>query len=259
MTPQGIYTLVSRGNTLDRQMDAVANNLANVDTVGYKQDQPAFQALFAQTMGVASQSDEETFSHHEHLPPYAGVGTSYVSVADMGKDYSTGRLIRTGNDLDFALTRPDGFFSVTTPQGERFTRAGNFRLNQEGQLVSAEGFTVNGKEGPLKLQGEKIRVAEDGTVMVDGKRAGGLRIVTFPYPERLQKLGNSLFAPVDAENAPRILEDVQMVQGTVESSNVEMVKEMARMIEANRAYTQLQRALVSADEMNKGAVTLARI
>ena len=105
MNPQGIYTLVSLGNTLHRQMDTIANNLANVNTIGYKEDQPAFQQLFAATMGVASESDEETFAHHEHLAPYTGVGAFFVSVADMGKNLAPGRLITTGNNLDFAIKR----------------------------------------------------------------------------------------------------------------------------------------------------------
>lgn len=259
MNPQGIYTLVSRGNTLERQMEAVANNLANVDTVGYKEDQPAFQQLFAQTMGVASESDEETFSHLEHVAPYTGVGTFYVSVADMGKNFSPGRLETTGNALDFAIVGKDGFFSVNTPQGERYTRAGNFTLNSEGQLVTAEGYQVNGKEGPLSLKGDDVVLAEDGTITVDGQRTGGLKMVTFPFVERLQKMGGSMLAPADDANAPRILEDVQLAQGMVESSNVEPVKEMVRMIEANRAYAGMQKALTSADEMNRQAVTLAEV
>lgn len=259
MNPQGIYTLVSRGKTLERQMDTIANNLANVNTVGYKEDQPVFQSLFATTMGVASESDEEIFAHHEHLAPYTGVGTFFVSTADMGKNLSPGRLITTGNQLDFAITSQEGFFSIATPQGERFTRAGSFMLNQDGQLVTQEGFPVNGKEGPLNLKGIDIRLAEDGSILVDDKPAGGLKMVTFPFPNRLQKFGSAMFAPADPENAPRIMENVQLSQGSLESSNVESVKEMVRMIEANRAYTTMQKALTSMDDMNRQAITLAEV
>jgi len=259
MNPQGIYTLVSGSKTLERQMEATANNLANVSTVGYKGDQPAFQQLFAQTMGTASESDEETFAHHEHLAPYTGVGTFFVSTADMGKNLSAGGMITTGNDLDFAVVSKDGFFSIATPQGERFTRAGNFRLNQDGQLVSSDGYPVNGKEGPIKIEGSDIRLGEDGTVLVDGERAGGLKLVTFPFPSRLMKMGGAMFAPDDAENAPRILEDPQLAQGMVEMSNVDAVQEMVRMIQANRAYTTTQKALTSADEMNRSAIKLAQV
>jgi len=259
MGPQGIYSLVSRGKVLEKQMDAVANNLANVDTVGYKEDQPAFRQILAHSMGVAGESDEETFVANEHIAPYSGVGTSFVAVGDMGKDFSKGRPTPTGNELDFALTTDQGFFSVQTPQGERFTRAGTFRLNQNQQLVTADGLAVNGKEGPLVLQGEKIQVGEDGTIVVDGKPAGGLRVVSFPFPERLQKLGSGLFAPVDAGNTARTMEDVKLAQGFVESSNVNPVREMTKMIEANRAYTQMQKALNIADEMNQRAISLAQV
>ncbi len=187
------------------------------------------------------------------------MGTFYVSVADMGKNLSQGRVRRTGEPLDIALVNPDGYFSITTPQGERYTRAGNFHLNQDKQLVTAEGFPVNGKEGPIVIEGNELEVSGDGSVIVDGQRIGGMRIVTFPFPDRLQKLGNSLMAPVDAENNARILEDVNLVQGSLESSNVDSFKEMTRMIQANRAYASMQRALRSADDMNEQAISLAEV
>ena len=258
MNPQGIYTLVSRGSTLQTSMDTIANNLANVNTIGYKEDQPAFQELFATSMGVASESDEETFAHHEHLAPYTGVGTFFVSVADMGKNLSPGRLQSTQNTFDFAIVSEDGYFSVATPQGERFTRAGNFQLNQDGVLVTADGYPVSGKEGPITVKGTDVRLGDDGSIVVDGQRAGALKLVTFPFPHRLQKLGGSMFVPGDPENQPRVMEDVQLSQGMLESSNVNTVREMVKMIEANRAYTTMQKALTSADDMNRQAVTLAQ-
>jgi flagellar basal-body rod protein FlgF len=259
MSSQGIYSLVSRGKTLETQMDSVANNLANVDTVGYKEDQPAFKEILSRTMGVAGRSDEETFATQDHLAPYGGAGVSFVATADMGKNFAPGRPRPTGNDTDLAIISSKGFFSIQTPQGERFTRAGNFRLNQERQLVTADGFQVVGKDGPLVIKSGKLQVADDGTLSVDDQPQGGLKIVTFPYPERLQKLGGAMFAPVDPENNARILEDVQVAQGYVESSNVDAVREMTRMIEANRAYTTMQRAITAADEMNQKALTLAQV
>ena len=259
MNPQGIYTLVSQGNTLDRQMETIANNLANVNTVGYKGDQPVFQQLFATTMGVANESDEEQFAHHEHLAPYTGVGTFYVSVADMGKNMSPGKLVNTGNKFDFGIVSENGFFSIQTPQGERFTRAGNFTLNQDGLLVTPDGFPVNGKEGPITIRGDDIRLGEDGTIMVDGENQGGLKMMTFPFPQRLQKFGGAMFAPEDNENSPRILEEVQLAQGMIELSNVNAVQELVKMIQANRAYTSMQKGLTSADGMNRSAITLAEV
>jgi flagellar basal-body rod protein FlgF len=258
MNPQGIYTLTSWGNTLQTKMDTIANNLANVSTVGYKQDQPAFQELFATTMGVAQESDEETFAHHEHLAPYTGVGAFYVSVADMGKNLSSGPLQSTENTFDFAITSQDGFFSIDTPQGERYTRAGNFHLNQDGLLVTSEGYAVNGKEGPLTIKGADVRLGDDGSILVDGTRAGGLKLVKFPFPHRLQKLGGAMFVPNDAENTPRIVEDVQLAQGMLEHSNVDSVREMVQMIAANRAYTTMQKALTASDDMNRQSITLAQ-
>jgi flagellar basal body rod protein FlgG len=231
-----------------------------VDTIGYKQDQPAFKQVLARALGVAQQSDEELFATQNHIAPYGGAPVSFVATADMGKDFSKGRLISTGNQLDFSIASEKGFFSVNTPQGERFTRAGAFRINQERRLVTSEGFPVNGKDGsPVQIEGQKLSLAEDGTLVVDGKIQTGLKVVTFPHTDRLQKLGGSLFAPVDAENTARILEDVQLVQGYLETSNVEIVREMTRMIEANRAYTAMQQALTAADELNQKAISLAQV
>ncbi len=262
MNPQGIYTLVYQANTLDRQMETIANNLANLNTAGYKEDQLAFQQLFATTMGVASESDEELFAHNEHLGPYTGVGTFFVSVADMGTNQSSGPVVQTGNKLDFALLKEFQFFSIRTPQGERFTRGGNFTINQDGTLVTHEGYPVNGKpvdgkDATLNLKGSEIRLGEDGTVIVDGKEAGGLKIVTFPFPHRLQKFGGTMFAPNDPENLPKIVDDPSLAQGMLESSNVNAVKELVRMIQANRAYTSMQKALSVSDDMNRAAITLA--
>ncbi|HUJ73256.1 MAG TPA: flagellar basal-body rod protein FlgF [bacterium] len=259
MNPQGIYTLVSGGKALEMQMDTVANNLANVDTVGYKQDQPTFKEVFARTMGVPQQSDEEVFAQPQFLPAYSGVGTTFVAPADMGKDYEPGHLMSTGNTLDLALTTRQGFFTVRTPQGERYTRDGSFRLDKDNQLVTTDGYPVLGKSGPLVLKGNEVTVAQDGTISVDGKPVGGFKVTAFPDPERLQKLGGNLFAPVDAANNPRVMEGVQMAQGYLESSNVNPVRELTRMIEANRAYTSMQKAVSSADEMNQRAISLAQV
>jgi len=258
MNPQGIYSLLSYGKATERQMDSIANNLANVDTTGYKADQPSFASVFAQAMGTASESDEEQFFHHEHVAPYTGVGQGFATINDMGKNYQQGRIVHTGNSLDFALTNRNSFFSIMTPQGERFSRAGNFRLNTENQLITAEGLTVNGKEGPIVIKGRDVQVGEDGTVIVDGQSVGGMKVVSFPFPDRLQKLGNSLFAPIDAANEPRIEENVQMVQGSIESSNVETVREMVKMIEANRTYSTMQRAITAHNEVDRQAITLAQ-
>ena len=259
MKSLAMNSLVSYGRALEKQMESVANNLSNVDTTGYKQDQPAFRAMMANAMGTPSVSDEEQFYHYEHIPPYGLLRQHFTATADMGKDYSEGSMIRTGNPLDFALTDKTSFFSVTTPQGERYTRAGNFRLDDNHRLITAEGVLVNGKDGPLVLKGNEISLSADGSLQVDGKKVGGLKIVTFPHPERLQKLGNSLFAPVDEGNLHTIQENVHIVQGTLEGSNVETMKEMVRMIEANQAYASMQKAIASEDEINKKAITLAEV
>ena len=241
-------------------MEAVANNLANVDTTGYKQDQPAFEMVFARSMAVPSTSDEEQFFHGQHIPPYTRVGTHFVSVADMGKDFNQGRLMNTGRVFDLAMGQEQGFFTLSTPQGERYTRAGNFHLNAENQLSSPQGHLVLGKDGePIVIEGKEVAFNEDGSIVVDGQVIGGLKVVEFDSPEQLQKLGSNLFAPIAPEHSARILEETSVQQGYLESSNVDSFKEMVRMIEANRAYSSMQRALTVNDRMNENAISLGKV
>ena len=260
MNPQGIYTLVSHGDTLVRKLETLTNNIANIDTPGYRADQPAFAALLSTTLGTPIASDDETFAHHEHISPYIPGHSYYVGLADMGQDRRLGPLQHTGNPLDLALPEADLFFSIDTPQGERFTRAGNFSLDPQNRLISAEGRLLNGLEGPLQTDGSQVSFNAEGTLLAaDLTELGQLKIVRFPNLEGLQKQGDGLWNALNPSRNPlQIAEDAKLLSGTLEGSNVRAVQELTRMIEANRAYGAMQRALHVTDTMNEQAISLAR-
>ena len=148
----GLTSLVQAGGVLEKKIETVANNLANASTVGFKEDQPSFREVLSTVQRVVPQSDEENFLSHEYLDQYVGMDKSAVMVDEIGKNFTTGRFRDTGNELDLALEN-EGFFSISTPQGERFTRAGNFKLDSQGRMVTQDGFPLLGKKGPIQIKG----------------------------------------------------------------------------------------------------------
>jgi flagellar basal-body rod protein FlgF len=239
---------LSRQVALERQLGVVANNIANVNTTGYKADKLLFEEY------LRSAADDRAFN---------GADRRLSFVVDRGTvhDFGQGPVERTGNPLDLAL---DGkaFFVVQVNGQERYTRNGAFQINNQGQLVTNDGHQVIGNNGPVVFQNgdQDITIARDGTITVrEGNNTnvaavrGRLRIVAFDQPAMLQKQGASLFsAPADAVPQPALNAGVH--QGTIEKSNVNGVAEMARMIEVMRAYTGVANLVQQLSEVRKVAI-----
>jgi flagellar basal-body rod protein FlgF/flagellar basal-body rod protein FlgG len=248
---------LSRQIGLHRELEVVANNIANVNTTGYKADQTIF---------------------HEFLMPGASHGhfrgedrrLSYVHDRATWHDFRPGALQQTGNPLDLAIDG-DAFFVVQTPQGERYTRNGALQINAAGQLVTSEGYQLQSDSGQIQFQNNdsRISIAEDGTIRVrEGADArtdalrGRLRIVRFDQNQRLQKEGSGLFsAPADllpqpppTPQPPQSPQRVRVMQGYLEQSNVRAVVEMSRMVEITRAYTLMAGMLQQYVDMRQNAV-----
>ena len=230
---KGIYISAASMSPRMFRQEVAANNLANINTVGFKRDR-----IFLTTLVQADQalSQQET-----------GIAGQIIT------DYEEGPLNRTGNPLDLALMG-DGFFTVDTPQGVRYTRNGHFALNIDGQLVTSEGFSVLGEDGPVVIQGENVLIGEDGEITVDGKVVDRLLITDFEKPYHLKKLGDSLFVPRSDGEAEGIAENVVMRQGFLEGSNVRAVEEMVRMITLYRNYESDQKAIQYQNEVLGKAV-----
>ena len=239
---------LSRQVALSRELDVVANNIANINTTGFKADGSVFEEYLMPTARA-----EQFPGRDQRL--------SYVQDRATWLDFSQGPIQQTGNPLDVAVDG-DAFFVVQTPRGERFTRNGALQLSATGELITSEGYRVVGESGPITLQqgDHDISIAADGSIRVrEGANAttdssrGKLRIVRFDAVQRLQKDGSSLFlAPAGVQ--PQPAPEARVAQGAVEKSNVRAVIEMTRMIEVTRSYTQIASLLQQQSDMRRSAI-----
>lgn len=215
-----------------RRLEQITNNLANVDTAGYKKEDITFWEMLYST-------------DHQN----SRVGKAIHNVTDM----QPGAFEETGNDLDFALGG-NGFFKIQTPAGVRYTRAGQFMTNNEGQLITPNGDLVLGDGGPVLVNGKDISVSDDGNITVDGQQRGILAVVTFADPADLEKQGQNLFiAKGESQEEPAL--NFSVKQGYLEKSNVSTMTELTAMIDINRAYETQQRVVRTIDDMDDKAIS----
>lgn len=234
----GFFSAVSGGAAQEVWLEKVSNNLANVNTVGYKGDHPSFESLLINKAGKGDM----------------GGLTAPVSLVGMeeGIDLRQGAIIQTGNSLDFAI-ESKGFFVVDTPQGTRYTRSGNFSINSDGVLATAGGLPVMGKGGILDISGGNIVALEDGTLMSGSNDVGSLKIVRIEDGGKLIKEGDNLFSL--AEGGPELPdEEARVIQGALEASNVNVVAEMTMLINISRAYEAYQKVIRAMDEVSGKAI-----
>jgi flagellar basal-body rod protein FlgF len=239
---------LSRQVALERELDVIANNIANINTAGFKTDGAVFEEFISPT----ARADNFLAADRR---------VSFVQDRATWIDLSQGPLERTGNSLDVAIDGR-GFLVVQTPRGERYTRNGALKINNTGQLVTSEGFQVLGEAGPITFQPKdrEITISADGTISVrEGNNAtidsqrGQLRVVSFAQPGRMQKEGSStLKAPNGV--TPQSDKTSRVLQGTVEKSNVRSVMEMTRMIEVTRTYTQIAALLSQQADLQRTAI-----
>ena len=227
---EGIYSATEGMTNQQTVMEVVTNNLANVNTYGYKRDDLSFSDTL-NALGVPEM--DSTYS-----PDSAPVKFS--------TDFSQGHTQSTSNPLDLALDG-DGFFVIQYDDGIRYTRSGNFSLNSSGQLVTIDGYPVLGTNGPIQIQGSQVEIDSTGQVIVDGVLIGKLRLASFQDSSALIKAGHNTFTKTDV-SITEFAADADVMQGFLESSNVNAVNEMARMIEAMRMYEAYQKSLLLLNE-----------
>lgn len=272
---RGWYTGASGMTAQQWRLDAISNNLANVDVDGYKKDvavHKAFPELLMRRL-----NDDGVYRHPfgsaDAAPIIGKIGTG-VELNELFTTFEQGAMKETENDFDIALDGA-GFMSVATPYGERYTRNGSFQLGKEGYLETKEGFPVLGENGPIRVKANNFMVDKDGKVWVNAEFADGdptrlvskennpwaqtvlldtLKLVEFD-PERtryLQKQGSSLYKATESSGEAHVVEAgrrPKVVQGFVEASNVNVVTEMVQMIEVNRAYEANQKVVQAEDAM----------
>lgn len=234
----GILVGLSAQTALRRQLEVVANNLANMNTTGFKREKMLFTPFLP-----------------AHSTAAAMKGGRPVFVEDRATvfDVSPGRLETTSAPLDLAI-RSDGYFVVETPQGTRYTRNGQLHVNDQGQLVTAAGHPVMGSgDAPIALDpaSTQIAVAADGTISAETGDVGRLHIVRFSDAGSLRSTGGGLWS---SDEAPLDVERPDVVQGMLERSNVEPILELEQMIQVQRAYDQAKQLVEREDERIKKMV-----
>ncbi len=238
---------LSRMSTMSRQMDIIANNIANVNTTGFK----AARMYFSEYVQDAGEDS-----------------ISYVYDYGTVRDYSTGALEFTNNPLDVALDS-DGFFVVQTPDGQRYTRNGHFRLDEQRQLVATadneveetierrlvttDGYPVMSAEGDAVViaNAETMEISPDGVIKVSGAVVNRLNVVNFENPQALQQAEASLFK---TDEVPVPAETSKIVQGALEVSNVQPIVELTQMIEIMRSFQASQKLIQDNDEAIRRAI-----
>jgi flagellar basal-body rod protein FlgF len=238
----GIYTALTGAIAQQQTLDVIANNVANVNTAGYRADRAAFSEFLA-----GAQKDQPIVSATGKPPPRVD---HFVQIDSVTRDQSDGVLKLTGNPLDMALSG-DGYFVVQTPGGERLTRAGNFMLRANNVLTTSDGHDVLGENGrPITLSSAKnVQVSTDGIIEADGKFAGKLKLVRAEDPVQLEKESAVLFKPV--EGAQLQTAQVTVTQSHVESSNVNAVAGINDLITVNRSFDALQRVIETFQKLDE--------
>ncbi len=228
------YVALSRQVTLRRQMEMIANNLANMNTTAYRGEQLLFREFLA-----GSGSEREA--------------VSFVRDPAQLRDLSVGPMSDTGAALDLAIDGP-GYFVVDTPQGTRYTRDGHFKLDAQGQVTTAAGDPVLAGGGPIvfPIDAKDIQIASDGTISTEQGELGRIDIVTFDNEQLLERVMGNAYDAGEAIATAAIGSEV--VQGMLEASNVQGVGEMTRMIETLRSYQAAQRFSEQEHERQRRAI-----
>jgi len=241
----GLQTAGSAMHAQTERLAVLANNLANVNSAGYKADHPEFFQLLTSPRAAGSVSPTGPAAPLPELPGEVQTRT----------DFTAGALKVTGNALDLAIEGP-GFFAVRTAAGDlRLTRAGTFLRTVNGALTTADGAAVLGPDRqPLTLpEGVRIEIDETGQISVDGAQVGALLVVELPDPEVLRKeAGTRFIVPDDAALAPA--QGSRVRQGAIELSNVNAIATLVDMIDALRVYEAAQRSARSVDDTVRRAV-----
>ncbi len=234
---------LSRQVALARELEVVANNVANVDTNGFKRRSTVFQEYIMPT------------ARHEEFRG-ADQRMSYVWDKGTALNYSAGSLERTGNPLDVAI-QGDPMFAVRAPGGgERYTRNGSLGINAKGELVNSDGLVMVTDQGSLTISSTEtdIKIAQDGSISTSNGPRGKLKLVKVPNPQALTNEGQNLFSSTTPLQAAEP-KDFRLALGTIEKSNVKAVQEIGRLMEISRAYQNVSSLMQKTDELRRSAIS----
>lgn len=238
-----LYIGLSRQMALQKQMDVVSNNIANISTPGYRGHNMVFLEYLSRQRNAEKAGNDSISMVHDY--------GHYMNT-------DNGPLRNTGNPLDVALEGP-GFFGVQTPEGVMYTRAGNFQINGAGELVTGSGLQVADAGGGaivIPAESTEIKISRNGTVSTEQGEVAQMMVVEFENSQTLEATGNGLYKTEEAGNPS---ENTFVMQGMIEGSNVNAVLEMTRMIDVSRAYQSTQRMIQNEHDRQRGMIqTLTR-
>lgn len=259
-----------------KNVETIANNVANVNTPGFKKEQIVFKEYLAAVEGKGASEQGIDLPQKDWKPEdfYRSYNAedSFVKVDGSYTLHEQGQLTPTGNAFDNAISGP-GFFEVLTPNGVRYSRKGSFSISNEGKLVTDQGFLVLSKDAPpvagadgklnlstppesraITIGGSKFSISLDGEVYSGDNKVGNIALTEFNDVHALKKEGNSLFINPDQQNIKIGDSKTAVHQGFIEQSNVNAVSEMSNLINANRTFESIQRVIKTYDNMSAKSV-----
>jgi flagellar basal-body rod protein FlgF len=248
---RGLYIASSAAISENKRIDVITNNLANVNTSGFKKDTmitESFPEILMKRIGATDYRDIIAKAPITSKIGFIGKMNNGVRVDEVFTNFEQGSIDTSGNPLDLAL-QGKGFFSIETPAGERYTRSGEFTLNSEGYLTTKEGYKVQGQNGPIQIEGKNIIINEDGQVFSDGNEIDTLKLVDFNDYKLLKKQGESLYIDASGDAGNMKESEGLILQGSVESSNANSVKLMVEMITMHRSYEANQKVIKTFDDL----------
>jgi flagellar basal-body rod protein FlgG len=230
---EGLYTAAAGMAAQEQRLDAVSNDIANVNTAGYKKVRVGFRDLVYQQTGPT------------------GVRTGAgAAITQLGRSSAQGSLQQTGNPFDLAI-QGQGYFQVRRADGQNvLTRNGSFGVDPRGRLTNSNGeLVVPGVTVPAGTDSSKVSIGADGTVTAGGRRVGQIQIFNVPAPNGLVPAGDNNYLPSAASGAVRRVTNPSITQGMLESSDVDLSDAMVDMMDAQRSYSMASKAIHMQDQM----------
>jgi len=258
---RALYSAAAGMESQQMNLDVISNNLANVNTTGYKESKLEFQDLLYQTTRAAGSQQ----GGGNELPGSLQIGQGSIPVSTE-RIFTQGDLTQTGGNLDIAI-QGQGFFQVQMPDGTlAYTRDGSFKTNSQGQIVTSDGYPVQGGFQPVPTGTTNVTISASGAVTyttATGVTSSQIQLANFNNPGGLQAVGQNLFTETEASGTPLLGDPSQnglgtLQQGYLELSNVSVVQEMVNLILAQRAYEVNSKAVQAADQMMQDSNNLQR-
>lgn len=235
-----LFIALSGGMAYQRQLEVVANNVANVATSGFKQDRTVFSVARPEFEKQARVTPPQGSPAYLLANSYADAAISYV-------DFSGGAIEQTGNNLHAAL-EGDGFFAIQGKNETLYSRSGQFKVSKDGTLVNHMGLPVLGEKGPIQVPTSGIQIGPDGSVSAEGKFLDKLRVEGFAADAQLEKVGDTMFSARGSTARP--VPNTEVLQGALERSNVDPIRGMMELITVQRNYESFTKVITNMNEID---------